>query len=373
MEIKAFNGINNTTDPVRLGLGWLATADNVNITDTGAIVKREGYSRVKTGSFTGAFSTSDHQRLYLVDGGCITTFDGAVLVNGISSTAPMYWTELNEQVFYSNGTDAGIILPDNSVLEWRWSVPVPPAVYGASGSLPAGLYRVICTHTLGDGRETGPSDPVEVNLPENQALQINGAGNIYIAPANSTVFQYAGQAPLLWNQSPDALGSDLSLDGFDPLPPDVSVIQAWRGRIYAAMYMPAENQSVVWFSEPFGPHLFNLSSSFFLVPGQVHMLAPHKDALIVGTNARIYAYNIESLTELAPYGVVPGHHWGADDNRTVFWTTRGACSALPFSNLTEKTVSVAPGFHAAGAVLRTGGQKRYVVALHRGGSAFNDF
>ena len=69
--------------------------------------------------------------------------------------------------------------------------------------------------------------------------------------------------------------------------------------------------------------------------------------------------------------MVPGWHWAKDDERTLFWTTRGLCAALPFSNLTERQVSVAPGISAGGAVVRHGGQKRYLVALHRGGSVFN--
>ena len=44
MEIKEFRGLNNVTDPLRLGLGWLATADNIDVTDTGSIIRRKGYS-----------------------------------------------------------------------------------------------------------------------------------------------------------------------------------------------------------------------------------------------------------------------------------------------------------------------------------------
>lgn len=373
MKIKAFNGLNNTTDPLRAGIGWLATADNVNITDTGAIVKREGYASAKSGSFTGVFSTSDHQRLYLVDGGVLKTYDGAALAAGFGS-APMSWTELNGQVFYSNGIDAGIILPDNTVLDWRWDVPVAPTVSAVTGTMAPGMYRVVCTTTLPDGRETGPSDAVDIVLTDGQALQVSCTGNVYIAPANSTVFQYAGSDTLVWNQSPDVLGRELLTGWFsDPLPFGVETIQAWRGRIYAAMFMPTENQSVVWFSEPFGPHLFNLASSFFMVPGHAHMLAPTKDALIVGTDTRVYAYNVESITELAPYGTVPGQHWDTDDGRIIFWTTRGVCAALPFTNLTEQSVSVAPGVKAGGAIVRQGGQKRYLVSIQQGGVAFNSF
>jgi hypothetical protein len=102
------------------------------------------------------------------------------------------------------------------------------------------------------------------------------------------------------------------------------------------------------------------------------MLAPHDDALIVGTDACIYAYG-DRLNELADYGVVRGQHWAEDDERIIFWSVRGACAALPFRNLTERSVSVAPGVQAGGTIVRSGGQKRYVVALQSGGAAFNSF
>ena len=372
MEVKEFSGINNVTDPVRLGLGWLSTADNVNITDTGALVKREGYTSVASGTYTGIYSTFDDQRCYLINGGALKTFTGATLATGLSSAA-MHWTELNDQVFYSNGTDSGVINPDNEVISWRWGVPDTPAVSAVTGTLPAGLYQVVCTTTLSDGRETGPSDPVEITLAEGQALQIVCTGNVYIAPANSTVYQYAGRDTMVWNFSPDLLGRELLTDGFDPLPPGVESIQAWRGRIYASMYMPTDNQTAIWFSEPFGPHLFDLAANFFMVPGHVLMLAPTKDALIVGTDTRIYAYNTESITEIAPYGAVPGQHWAQDDGRIIFWSTRGVCAALPFINLTDRSVSVAPGVKAGGAIVRQGGQKRFLVSIQQGGSAFNAF
>ena len=133
----------------------------------------------------------------------------------------------------------------------------------------------------------------------------------------------------------------------------------------------------MWFSEALAFHLFNLNSGFFIVPGRVTMLAPTEDALLIGTTARIFAYS-EKLDLLAKYGVVPGQHWVEDEQvdgskRILFWTTRGVCSALPFTNLTEKNVSVAPGIRAGGTIVRQGGQKRYLVALQQGGSAFNSY
>lgn len=304
MDIKAFRGLNNITEPLRLGADWFVRAENVDITDSGAVQVREGYSLAQAGTMQGIYTTLDYQRCYVVEGGAIRSFDGIHVV-ALTSNKPVYWTEVNDQVFFNNGVDGGVIMPDHSYLPWRREI---------------------------------------------------------------TVNKYVGADiadPLL-----DAL--------LDPLPLGTDIVQYWRGRMYTAQYLANENQTVVWFSQPLGFHLFSLDSDYFVLPGRVTMLAPHDAALIAGTNKRIYAYDSKSLTELAQYGVVPGQHWALDElpdgtKRTLFWTTRGLCSAVPFKNLTERQVSVAPGVSAGGTIVRQGGQKRYVVALAKGDAAFNPY
>jgi len=380
-RIDRFAGLHNVSDSLRLGLDWLVQADNVNVTDTGALAVRDGYSRAIAGSFTSAYATKDFSRLYVVEAGALKSSDGTAMVTlqALTSAAPMYWTEINEQVFFNNGTDSGILRSDHSVIPWAWTIPVAPALAAVTGSLPAGLYRVLVTTRLADGRETGASDPVELVLGEGEALQISAIpanSNVYIAPANSTVFSLAGaptSTAMVWNQSPDYLGRDFVLDSMDPLPLGTDVIQAWKGRLYAAQYDAANSQSVVWFSQPLGFHLFNLAKDYIMVPGKVMMLAPHDAGLIVGTDKAIHAYTPDGIAELADYGSVPGQHWADDSGRTLFWTTRGLCAGLPFTNLTASRVSVAPGVRAGGTLVQTGGQKRYLVALEQGNSAFNAF
>jgi len=381
-EVKSFLGLNNVTDPLQLGLGALTYADNVNITDAGAIEVRKGYSRVSVGSFTGAFSTFDAKRMYLVDGGTLKTMSGVTIKTGLNPAA-MYWCEVNDQVFYNNGIDSGIIHQDNSRSDWAWTAPGMPTLAATTGTLPAGLYRVCFTFTLEDGRETGAGEIAELVLNGAQSLQISGipqvAGqrtNVYLAPADSTVFSCVGTptgSAIVWNASPDALGHELMTANLHALPAGCDVVQEWAGRIYAAQYFPDLGQTAIWFSQPLAYHLFNLASDFILVPGRVLMLAPHDTGIVIGTEDRISAYTGAQMAQLADYGVVPGQHWALDDKRVLFWTTRGVCSALPFSNLTEKSVSVAPGIQAGGTIVRQGGQKRYVVSLHQGGSAFNSF
>ena len=381
---RRFKGLNNVSDPLRLGMPWLVQADNVDITDTGAVVARSGYSLALAGTYTSAYSTLDFERMYVVDGGALKAMAGKTssyaLKTGLS-TAPMYWAEINQQVFFNNGVDSGIVMPDSSIQPWAWPLPPSPTLQAVTGTLPAGLYRACITYLLPDGRETGPSAQVELLLAEGQALQVSGisqvAGHktrVYIAPANSTVLQHADTptgSAIVWNASPDYLGLDLLTDQLYPLPQGVDVIQAWRGRMYAAQYLPTTGQTVIWYSQPLGYHLFKLDSDYISVPGKVRMLAPHDTGLVIGTDKGIHAYDGTNLANLASYGVVSGQHWADDETRILFWSLRGLCAALPFSNLTERSVSVAPGIQAGGAIVRDGGQKRYVVALQQGGLAFN--
>ena len=379
-QIKQFRGLNTVSDALRMGISWLTQADNVNITDTGALEKRAGFTPDQLGSFTSAYSTDDFQRMYLVDGLVLKTYEGTTLAT-LSSSATVQWTEINDQVYFSNGVDCGIIQPDNSVIDWRWPVPTAPTVSLATGTLASGIYSVCCTYVLADGRETGPSDPVTITLVEGQAITISDvpqfpgtSTRIYIAPANSSVFQLAAKttgSAITWNFSNDALGIDLTTDGLDPLPTGVSCIQMFRGRVYASQYIPSIGQTVVWYSQPLGFHLFRLNTDFFMVQGAVTMLAPTDTALIVGTTDEVFSYDGERLTQIADYGVIQGQHWAKDEGRTLFWTSRGVCAAMPFTNLTEKSVSVAPGIKAGGTIVRQGGQTRYLVALQQGGSAFN--
>lgn len=381
--VSVFKGLNTVTDPLRLGLAWLTQADNIDITETGAIKKRSGYVKTLPGAITSAYSTLDFSRCFVVDGGTLKAMTGPAAAVSLLAVgdAPMHFTEVNGQVFFNNGTDSGIINPDNAVLDWAWPIPAAPALSVVTGNLPAGLYRACCTFILPDGRETGASDFTELTLPEGGALLVSSIAQspgcttrLYIAPADSTVFQMAfADAPttVTWSSLPDALGVDLLNDGMEPLPEGVGIVQHWQGCIYAAQHMAQANQTVIWFSQPLGFHLFNLSSDFILVPGRVTMLAPHDGALVIGTETRIHAYDGVKLVQLAAYGVTPGQHWSADEGRILFWSTRGLCAALPFVNLTERQVSLAPGVSAGGALVHQDGRKRYLVSLQSGGTAFN--
>lgn len=381
-KIEAFRGLNNVVDPMRLDMTWLARADNIDITDTGAVKVRDGYTKSIDAEITGGYSTVDHQRAYVVQDSNLCALTSPTTTTALRtglSTTRMHWAEINNQVFYNNGVDAGIIQPDNTLLEWAWTKPPAPSVSAVAGSLSAGQYQVRCTLTMADGRMTGASAATVIDLTDDQALSISdlpAGANVYITPANSTSFFLAvsnAPAALYWNFPPNALNRELAADDLYPLPQGCGPIQFWNARAFAAQEVGGD--SVVWFSQPFGFHLFNLAKDVIPIPGKVLMLAPHEQALVIGTDSAVYAYDGKGLKTIAEYGVIPGKAWAVDDSDAdaplYIWTQRGMCRYPEFANLTQEHVSVAPGVHTCATVVQTDGQKRFVVNLHQGGSPFN--
>lgn len=379
--VTRFRGLNNVSDPLRLGMEWLRTADNLHVTDTGALERREGYSRVLACAPAGrAYATEDHRRAYVADGLQLCAFDGSALLPLAQLTirAPMSWAEINGQVFFANGVDSGIIYPDRSVLPWAWTPPGTPNLSAISGDLAAGHYRVHVAARMPDGRLTGTDEAVGIELGNGAGLLIDGLTpgvRVYVAPAHGAEFLFAGTATgasMTFTGPVDALGSELTTALLQPLPAGARCIAAWRSRLHVGVPIPGADASVVWASEPFAFHLFDQSKGFVSVPGEVRMLASHDAALLIGTDRAVHAYDGKALVKLADYGVTPGDHSAkGDDGRFIFLSTRGICAGMPFANLTEQQYSFAPGTRAGGAVVRRDGQVRYIVSTQKGGKPFN--
>lgn len=394
-KLVRFQGLNTVDDPLvgtRDAQGkpvtweWLVEADNVDISDEGRLARRDGYRPfLAGGDIQASFSTFDYQRLYVVDGGVLLDVlpDGTTVELATGLAGPYHWAEINDEVFLSCSEPVRIDKARRQAAPWAVPNPVGGDLIATAGELEAGVYQVCFTHLDDAGREGGasPSIPIFVTTGGIQVTAPMAPDlytAIYVCTPNSTVFRVvavlthaSGGAYLISQLDPGSMGREISTQFLDALPADVHQVAAWKGRIYGAQHLAPLDQTVLWFSQALNYHMFDLNKDFVMVPGRVLQLTDAGDALLIGTDRRVFLYDGDSLQQAAEYGVVPGQHADQQDGKTYFWTTRGLCRVSPFENITEASVSVPPGEYAGGGVIHENGYVRYVATLHRGGAAFN--
>jgi len=381
--ITSFKGLNSVTDPLSLDPSWLVAADDVVITGAGKIQRARGYTkRVNATAITGAFSSVDMSRLYIVDNGSLlkvnTDYTTATLAT-TTSTVQVRGAEINNIIYYSNGTDFGSLEPAG----WRpWGIALPgtPTLAAGSGNLFAGAYQVCCTLVDDRGMEGGNGEIAVITVGDGAQIAISGVPqvtgyttNVYVTACNADTFKLlatSAPAAVTYNNSIDKLGVELPFLFCGP--PRGYFPAQMGGRMYLAEPFPQHDVSVIWRSWPLHYHLFEYGNEAITVSGTVHMMAGVGDRLIIGTDAEVLALDQGgALTSLASYGVVPGNNAAELSGKVYFWSLRGLCEAMPFRNLTESTLSVAPGLSAGGGVLEQDGFRRYMVTLHQGGIAYN--
>lgn len=345
--VRSVNGINNVTDPYRLGHDWLKAAVNVDITNTGAIVRRGEAVQALTTQIDSVFKTGDG-RVFIMAAGTLKRIMPDLTVRTLASgyTEGDYsWGELNNQVYFGDGVSYGMIGRDDSVSDLAWEIPLSPTLSTHGGNLPAGTYRCCCTFVMPDGRETGASEETEIELDGTTGLLISDipqesgwATNVYLTAANSTVFMlavYTSSTVIDWNLDPSFLNEPLETQEDYPIRGEN--LTFWKGQLFTTEL--GDGVTTIWASEPLQPHLFPLGDSHLSLPGEVTVLGDAGEALLVCTREKTYRYDGETVTEVADYGAPKGTPGKGSDGLLYFMTNEGLCRAFPFENLTKGVYS----------------------------------
>lgn len=391
-KYREFSGLTNTRAEKDFGFSALAVANNVLGTDGKKIVTRPGYSLFRSGTPTSAYVQGDN--LYVVDNGDLLHVMSATEVRTLTSglTGKNYsWDVVNNAAYFVNGVEAGIVRND-LVLPLRIYAPtitsvspadvgvVPPTAFNMGQQYTSAVWRFCATYETADGRESAPSDVVEVVAsPTTSVFTASiktgyARTNVYVTEPDGTVFRLAATTTQeITSVVPQRATRELTIAVASPLPDGVDQIAYWNGRMYVVQYFPAENTSIVWFSRAFAFHLYDMGKDFFVVPGRVAMLLWNNEGLLVGSTEAIFQYkDTGTLETLVSYGVVPGSAGVVDpEGMAYFWTTRGFCKAMPFENLTEKQVGMAPGLWANTSMVYMDGMQQIVTITQGGGTPFN--
>lgn len=390
VNIDRFLGLRNSEDVLRLvedgGVG-LTQCDNLYLDDRQKLVFAEGFTQRVAGTPREAIISRDEQRMLVIDGTDLIRvnddFTTEIIDSTLDATATYDYCEVNENIYLASSKgDNRIIKTDFSVRDWGLPLPSQVSLSANSGALPAGRYQVTCTYVAPDGRESGAPLSTVLEVDDGSGLVISDipslAGTktrVYISSTDGDVLYRAFETTnptVIWNGPVEELVDPLRSQFLRP-PPAADRVTYYAGQLVLSYWDAHRNLSILYGSLPLGFELFDTLKHVNVLPGRVHVLHGTKTHMVIGTDSEIYILSGEGLDKVADYGVPLGKSDVEYKGQVYFWSNRGVCRAAPFENLTEADVSLPPGTNVHGAIMESGGVKKYVAMLDDTGTARNAY
>lgn len=307
MKIEKFNGINNVQPQERLTAEDLSDAMNCDITITGQIQRRKGYTRTTPAAYRHLWQADGF--LLGVDslGNLVNVDTSAVLYASLGYTDRVWYCNLPDgRTAFSNGLINGLV---TASARTRWGMPIPSGLGSASdvaGSLHPGSYRYSIAYVRdADGREGPPlhSEPIDL---ASGGISIMGMPtltghsiNVYLTSHNGTEPYLAGNttgSAFSFTGANHDLQARLRTNNLSPAP--VGTLMAfWKTRALVAV------GTTVYASLPHAWELFDMARDFKQI-GQLHdttitLLQPVDGGIFVGTDKALYFMGGQTWDQLA--------------------------------------------------------------------------
>lgn len=391
VDIKAFSGLRNDVKPERMEPGDLVAAVNVDIGNDGQLSRRAGIE---------SKLAADAHSLWVAGDICLFV-EASVLkrlhddysttvMRTLTTNDRVSYVSVNGRIYFSNGTDTGIIEPNGQSRSWGLVPPPLPAMADTGGVLPPGTYQAVMTYIREDGQESGAGlaglvDVVtggilftDIPVPDDPTVV---AKAIYITPQNGDVF-YLAATLVVSTTTHTYKGSALTL----PLNTQY-LQQAPAGEIvayhYGVLYVVSGN--IVYPSTAYGYELFDLRD-FIAFDSQVRIFAPVDDGIWVGTDKEVaWLSGVDPTkfekTTRAEIGSVKGTLAYVSNDAlpeikeniqearvALWWTDEGVCAGYPSGTLHKLTESryrpTIDGQNGAGFVIEETGGHRYIAVIN---------
>lgn len=365
LAVTGYGGIRNKVDPQMLGLTGFTACDNLHVDSSGVLWARPGQTEIVSTAYRGAFSTVDAKRTYAVTtAGALENWAATPYTIASGFLGYPYWTQVADVVFVGNENQVWRIGPDHVVEVNALTQPVSPQLVAVTGSLPAGQYRFVVV-SVANGRESAPSSEAIIEVDGSQDIQVNGiAGQrLYVCPADSKAFGWwrdTTATSLVYAATPEQLGEELATLNTKPMRSG-RCLAMYQGRLHCIVYDSLTHTSRLYRSVPQWWDLWE--GGYKLIPGEVRGMMGHPQGLVIGTDRQLFSLIDDQLVKLADYGVPPGQSMCLDQaGQVLIWTQRGACSALPFAELTPHHAPPVADWVGT-CVVREGGDQRLVATL----------
>lgn len=311
LKFDSFKGINNVMPPERLEKSELVSALNVDISNNGQLLRRQGYAQV---------IAECHRNLWQGPAFKLCTLGAGELVSIVGTTETVVHEALGPdrvwycrlpdgRVVFSNGLIGGITDGSTSHLI---GVPLPDSggtFTSIPGQLHPGLYQWALTHTrLSDGLEGGTTYGDAVDVQEGGIL-LTGlpvrdgySTTVYLTGANGDTFFLAGLAvggSFSYTGANDALSAPCHSLLLAPMP--VGILPAfWRTRLLMAV----GNTLVA--SQPNRWEIHDPAKDVKQFSARITLVQPVHDGLYVGTDEELAFLSGTTFDGLSFVRSIPG-------------------------------------------------------------------
>lgn len=395
---RAFTGMRNDVPAERFSTADLVSATNCNLNRSGQLFRRDGFTSVLAGDSHSLWANDAGTVALFVQGGQLRAlnadYSSVALATLADGAARVSFTQVNDSIYYSNGTDKGIV-QNGTARTWGVATPGMIAATLTTGDMPAGEYQFTMTYLRADMQESGASRASVITVPEGGGLLFSMPvsadpdvewSQIYLsAPNGDVMFQALTLASTVVGAGyrEDTTELTVPLDTqFLQAPPAGQLVAYYRGRMFVAV------GDTLYPSEPFAYEQFDYRNYMQLDSG-ITLLAPMEDkesseiaqssgffvgtertcGVIVGSSPADFRY-VPKTTYGAVLGAVctvDGSVFG--DNSLgarllpMWLTTQGLCVGKPdlqVQNLTRTKYGFAAG--GQGAAIFMPGPNRFIAS-----------
>lgn len=394
--VGPFLGLNNLLSPTQMATyeggrktgDYLRVADNIDVTDSQTLRRREGWQKVLDGQQMhslyglddGTALVVDYDSLYRVSAtGALINKEA--LLGFLTPGLSMSYCKVAGQIVMSNSVDIWTMKGDaisKLAINLPGRLPDISVAVGA-GAMPAGLYQIYITFKHRDGRESGSSQPAQVSVPANGAIRIHGLPHqadagvqwvcLYMTQANGDVFYLVdtvaiGTAEVNIPVLPSG-GTRCMTERMHPIPAG-HIVREHRGRLLVA------NANVLYRSQPWAYGLYKPAEDYIPFPSPITVLEPVTGGVYVVADKTYFIAEdfADGIREVLPFGAAAGTVAQVDDTGVYWFSDRGLVLAGAdgqVRQLHSERLTVEPAKNAALMVREENGLRQVIAAVRDGG------
>lgn len=379
-------GVNNRRPPHELtqavgngSIDLLRDAVNVDVSDSGKLRRREGFSQVFSGRARSAWGDdkagfyaegSTLYHLWLDPGGELRR---SVIRADLAPTETLSYCEAGGTYYYTSKSVMGMVR-GGARLDFTPRPLLTPELSVTPGALPKGRYQV-CITQFGAAGESASTTPAAIEVPAGGGIRVSSIPPapvgcitlIYVTGADGEVFGRAavdiagGVADIL---TPSSTGATCQTLLLEPMPPG-AIVRFGNARLLVAA------GNVLCYSEPFFPGLWRPSKNYIQFPEPITALEPSGRGVFVAADKTYWLggeITQAALDERLPYGAVPNSGGNDPANpESCFWISeRGLVFGGPdgsVKNLQEEQLALTGGTAGAAVYRERNGQRHVLTSV----------